>query len=92
MENQQFGNRDRLSIEIDCPPGPIRPNSVFESILKKIGMTTDDFIQRSESPVFGEQEWLVKPEKIDVYLSHKKTVKKLLTEAYKSGVVRFASW
>jgi hypothetical protein len=81
---------ETYTIQIDCAPGTVRPEYHFTALCEKIGMKEDEF--ELVSKFFGEWTWKVKHEAIEKYKSQQEVVKEFLTNLYKRGDIRFASW
>jgi hypothetical protein len=93
VARQEWGNPDRLSIELECPPRDPRPPEVFEMAIAGTGLSEDDF-EDSGRTVFGRKEYLVKanPDAIARYRRARPTIEQRLLEYYKRGLVRAATW
>jgi hypothetical protein len=80
------------SIELDCPPGSIRPGDLIESVLDGSGLTAADF--ETGTPFFGHQTWVCKDEeaKMALFAAHKLTFKARITELYNDGFIRYGTW
>jgi hypothetical protein len=91
--HQHLDDPERLSIQIDCPPGEPRPLEVFASTIEGTGLTAEDFIDPGIT-VFGCQEFLVKadPESISRYLHARQTIGERLSIMQKRGIVRGVTW
>ena len=92
---------ETLKIEIGCPPGGIRPNSLLMGLLsnlknsenEKIVAWATDYINNppSFSTRFGDMDCSLKIDsdiknEVQIYFQTK------LTELYHSGAIRWGSW
>jgi hypothetical protein len=80
------------SIELDCPPGGIRPNDLIAGVLKDTGMEASDF--DTGAPFFGHQTWVLKASanKDEMFSASKPTFKSRITDLYNSGIIRYGTW
>ena len=83
---QTLRDPKRLSLGIDCHPGPPRPPEVFRSVIKGLALVVEDF----EDPgciLFGCQEYLVKPnaESIARHLEAREVLGEWLTRIHARG-------
>jgi hypothetical protein len=89
-----------MIIEIDCPPGNLRPGDLFKSIIENLSKHENqkikDFSKKNlnkepDTKLFGNWAWNleIQPE---IHSEVQNVFKKLLTEYYNSGVVRYAGW
>jgi hypothetical protein len=92
MSFQKWGHPDRLSIELDCPPGGPRPSEVFDLAIVRTDLTPDDF--EDSGPLgFGRREFLVKPapESLRRYLKARPIIKDRLKKCHEAGMIRAAT-
>ena len=92
LTSQKWGDPDRLSIELDCPPGGPRPSEVFDMVIAGTDLTADDF--EDSGPLgFGRREFLVKPalESLRRYLKARPIIKARLKKCHESGMIRAAT-
>lgn len=88
--NERYQN---FSIELDCPPGGIRPADLIEGVLKDTGLLVEDF--DTGVPFFGHQTWTLKESvgKDELFKMHKySTIKPRVVALYNDGFIRFGSW
>lgn len=79
------------SIELDCPPGGIRPNDLIGGVLEGTGFTAEDFT--TGAPFFGHQTWvLIDPDRVEEFKSHKPTFKARIVALYNQGRIRYGTW
>lgn len=91
--HEQRDRYNNFSIEIDCPPGSIRPNDCIGGILEGTGLEVSDF--NTSPPFFGHQTWVLKENagKDAIFTEHRyKTFKPRLEALYESGTARYCSW
>lgn len=81
-----------FSIELDCPPGSIRPNDLIDGVLRDSGIEPTDF--ETGAPFFGHQVWILKEEanKDAIFTASKPTFKERITALYHSGRIRYGTW
>ena len=91
-----------LCIEIDCHPGTTRPDIHFKNIMNSLtevysnNQLIKEFVEKNKnieniSACFGNWEWNIKVEDINVYNLVQTHFKKELTNLYNSGCIRYAS-
>lgn len=83
-------NSEPLIIELDCPPGMIRPDSILPSVLVDTGLTSDDFKIISKS--FGCWEFECDKSKEQLYIANEAKIGKKIQDLFHSGRIRFGSW
>lgn len=90
MDDERF---QKYSIELDCPPGGIRPDDLIEGLLESTGLTLKDF-RDSGTPFFGAKHWLLQAEagKDDLYTEKRDLIKERVTALYNQGFIRHGSW
>ncbi len=79
------------SIELDCPPGGIRPWDLIEGVVKDTGLelTPADL---EGGAMFGHREWLFDVDR-DKWINDIQPIIKPRIEAlYHQGVIRYGSW
>ena len=81
---------NQYSVEIDCGPGMVRPNTYFDNMCNTCGL--DPIWFDVPSTCFGCWEWKIKPEYEDSYKAKYQLVETFLTKLYKSGAIRYASF
>lgn len=81
---------EKFYVEIDCPPGGVRPNAHFESMCRELGLSEDWF--EYKSAFCGEFRWDVKTSHNGDFYKNRAKIAGYLTELYKSGRCRYASW
>lgn len=78
------------TIELDCPPGPTRPDNLLPHVIKDTGLEVEDFTITSK--VFGNWEFTLKKEKQDTYEKCKNVIEERIKDLYKIGRIRYGSW
>ncbi|MFA5395435.1 MAG: hypothetical protein WC346_05375 [Methanogenium sp.] len=76
------------TIELDCPPGALRPGDLIEDVIKGTGLPSKESCSR----VFGNWTWdysEIDPEKWE---SIKPILKERITALYNTRVIRYGSW
>ena len=93
VRHQTWDDPQRLSIQIDCPPGEPRPPEAFASTIEDTGLTPEDF-EDSGSTIFGCREYLVRadPGTIFRYVRARRTIGERLVMMYERGIVRGVTW
>jgi hypothetical protein len=82
-----------FSIELDCPPGNLRPGDLIGSVLEGSGLSEKDF--ETGPPFFGHQTWVLKETagKDELFKAHKyETFKPRIVALYNSGAIRYGTW
>lgn len=79
-----------FTIEIDCPPGPVRAEQKFADMCESCELDSTQFTIISKS--FGNWEWRVEENYEEVYQSKQRLVEAHLTKLFNSGQIRYASW
>lgn len=83
-------NSESLTIELDCPPGMVRPDTLLPSVIADTGLTPDDFKVTSKS--FGCWVFECDKNKEQLYLANEIKIEKKVKDLYHSGRIRFGSW
>jgi hypothetical protein len=89
MDNERYQN---FSIELDCPPGGIRPKDLIEGVLKGTGIKVSDF--ETGNPFFGHQTWVLKKSAMMdfTFRESKPLFKERIEALYHSGSIRYGTW
>ena len=77
------------SIELDCPPGPLRPWDLIVSVCEG----TD--LKVSNDPVpccFGHSEWVFEVDGDEWVEKIQPIIKPRIESLYNAGVIRYGSW
>lgn len=89
-----------LNIEIDCAPGPIRPNKyyklIMEELLKNSNKEIKDWSTKliDQEPItkkFGEWCWYLEIDS-NIYSTVQNIFKEKLIEFHNDNKIRYASW
>lgn len=79
------------SIELDCPPGGIRPWDLIEGVVAGTGLELTE-ADLEPGAMFGHREWLFDVDR-DKWINDIQPVIKPRIEAlYHSGTIRYGSW
>lgn len=76
------------TIELDCPPGHIRPGDLIAGVIEGTGLELRQDVGR----FFGNWTWNyndVPPEK---WAEIQPILKKRITKLYEQGIIRYGSW
>lgn len=79
-----------IYVEIDCPPGKMRPDDILKMVLKNLEITIDDFIVDSKS--FGSWTFKLNEEKNEIYKLSIDIIKERIINFYRNGLIRYASY
>ena len=80
----------RHSIELDCAPGGVRPNSLFPSIVEGTGLSKKDF--ELVSKFFGNWKWELIGKKDTIYKKALPSIRRRIKALYNEGSIRYGSW
>ncbi len=83
-------DKDYQTIEIDCAPGITRPDVHMQAIIEQSGLEIE--CPETTHRMFGEWGWDWKHLPLNEWQVLKETAKTYLTEAYNTGMVRYAGW
>lgn len=78
------------SIDLDAPPGAVRPDALLEGVLRDTGLTPEDF--KNTSRFFGNWEFVLLPGKEELYEKVRADIKEKVCALYNSGAIRYGSW
>lgn len=81
---------EKIILEIGCPPGNPRPDSVLKQVLEKTALSPDDFTLLDT--LFGDWSWQLKEGKEKAYAEAKDTIGKRLSKLYDNKTIRYAKW
>lgn len=79
-----------IEVEIDCPPGCVRPDDILRDVLKGLSISFNDFKQTSTC--FGNWVFQLVEGKEDEFLKNQPILGRRLEKAYHDGRIRYASW
>ncbi len=75
------------TIDLDCPPGSIRPNDLIEGVLAGTGLTTSPV-----STFFGAACYSFDVDREVWVTTIQPVIKPRIEALYHSGVIRYGSW
>lgn len=76
-------------IELDCPPGNVRPGDLIAGVIEGTGLSVKD----STSRCFGNWTWVYTDDVTDEQWELiQKLIESKITALYKSGAIRYGSW
>lgn len=78
------------SIELDCPPGSLRPGDLLPGVLEGTGIEPEQL--QLISTFFGNWTWRVPQECEAQYGLNQDKVKARITALYYAGRIRYGSW
>lgn len=78
------------TIELDCPPGGMRPGHLIGGVIEGTGLPARD----PASTLFGEWTWDYSdvPGIAELWPKIQPVLEARITALYNSGVIRFGSW
>lgn len=76
------------TIELDCPPGGIRPGDLYPSVIKDTGLPERKTVGR----FFGNWTWDYSDIPEDQWQKVKPILKDRITKLYNDGIIRYGSW
>ena len=76
------------TIELDCPPGSMRPGDLIEGVIAGTGLSVREPI----AMIFGEWTWDYGDVPADEWAKMKPTLKERITALYYDGFIRYGSW
>lgn len=79
---------DVQTIEIDCPPGALRPGDLINGVIKGLRLP-------KKEPVlmfFGNWTWDYSDIKPDRWKAIQPIIKERITALYNAGAIRYGSW
>lgn len=82
--------QDCHTIELDCPPGPTRPNDCLIVVLEGTGLTSEDFTITSK--FFGAWTFELLPGKDDTYTKASSLIGQRVKTLHNQGTIRYGSW
>lgn len=75
-------------IELDCPPGVLRPGSLLGGVTMGLGLPLKDPISR----VFGAWTWDYSDVPLDIWNEAVPTLEQRIKKLYAIGHIRFGRW
>jgi hypothetical protein len=82
--------KEEFTIEIDCPPGGIRPDDLLPGVLEGLGLNINP--QKTSVRFFGNYEWIIPEDQHEQYKKVQPQVKERITALYHKGIIRYGSW
>jgi hypothetical protein len=76
------------TIELDCPPGGIRPGDLIEGVIAGLGLE----LKETESRFFGNWTWRYDEVSDERWREIQPTLRDRIKDLYMSGVIRYGSW
>lgn len=80
----------RFSIELDCPPGGIRPWDLILGVLEGTEIKLPTMPDGGCS--FGHATWYIPEDQTEKYKEVRDTIKERVKALYNSGKIRYGSW
>lgn len=78
-----------FTIDLDCAPGPVRPNDLFPQVIQDTGLTEEDFTL--DHRFFGNWTWrLLRNE--ELYRRVQPIIEARIRAMYTTGQIRYGSW
>jgi hypothetical protein len=77
------------TIDLDCPPGGIRPGNLIKGVIDGLGIEPITF---DVTPFFGNAEYAFRIPKDEWVAKYQPTIKERITALYNSGTIRYGSW
>lgn len=78
----------KKTIELDCPPGGIRPGDLIGGVIEGTGLELRDDSSRS----FGNWTWHYDDVDDETWEAAKPILKERITKLYNEGRIRYGSW
>lgn len=76
------------TIELDCPPGVLRPGDLIDGVLEGTGLVADEPI----SKLFGEWTWAFDVPRARWESEIQPVIKPRIEALYHAGQIRWGSW
>jgi len=77
------------SIDLDCPPGSIRPGNLIGDVIRGLGIEP---IKPDQTPFFGAARYEFDITREEWETKYQPTIKARITALYNAGVIRYGSW
>jgi len=81
-------NSEAKSIELDTPPGPIRPSDLIKNVIAGTGLPLKEPVSKS----FGNWKWVYPEVSFEHWKLIRPRLKERIEELYHSGVIRYGSF
>ncbi len=88
MENETQEIRQQQTIELDCPPGGIRPSDLLPGVLEGTGLRA----KKPASTFFGQYTWDYSEVPADKWARIQEITKPRIEALYHAGMIRYGSW
>lgn len=79
---------DLQTIELDCPPGALRPGDLIGGVIKGLGLTEKETVSR----FFGNWVWDYSEVPSKRWKKIQPILKERIEKLYHSGAIRYGSW
>jgi hypothetical protein len=79
---------DEQSIEIDCPPGSMRPDDFLPEVLRDTGLAMKEPVVKW----FGNWKWDYSDVPEETWKELQPILKERITRLYDLGRIRYGSW
>lgn len=86
---KRFNGETIQSIDLDCPPGAMRPGHLIGYVIEGLGLTC---LNPDATPFFGAAEYLFEVDKAEWIEKYQPTIKERVTKLYNDGIIRYGSW
>jgi len=80
------------SIELDCPPGGVRPWDLIESVVKDTILEPLSKADLEPGAMFGHREWLFDVPRDKWVAEVQPIIKPRIEALYHNGTIRYGSW
>jgi hypothetical protein len=76
------------TIELDCPPGALRPGDLIGGVLEGTGLAAGETVSR----FFGNWTWAFDVPRDEWVERIQPIIRPRITALYEAGVIRYGSW
>jgi hypothetical protein len=92
LSTNETSHPTMCSIELDCAPGPVRPNHLFLDVIAGTQLNAEDFHEPTR--MFGNWEWELKPgeDRQRRFADATAKVRERIERLHRSGAIRYGSW
>jgi hypothetical protein len=77
------------TIELDCPPGPMRPWDLIDAVIEGTNVTP---VNKRPQAFFGHAEFVFDVDRETWVNEVQPIIKPRIEALYRSGAIRFGSW
>lgn len=88
MARQRAADPDLQTIELDCPPGPLRPGDLIEEVLEGTGLE----VPETRSRFMGNWIWEFRMERARWQDEIQPVIAPRIRALYGRGLIRWGSW